>query len=111
MKADVEIRAERATWIKRKTFHWGTRSLQRVLERRLAGKKKVTDPVVRFVAHWLVGRWVLDRLGLLRLRRATCGGASVLARAAQVLLVAGRARVRDLRAVRDQRRGVLPAHL
>jgi long-chain acyl-CoA synthetase len=77
MKADVEIRAERAAWIKRTTFRWGTGALHRVLERKLAGKKRFTDPVVRFVAHWLVGRWILDRLGLLRLRRATCGGASV----------------------------------
>ena len=77
MKADVEIRAERAAWIKRKTFRWGTGALQRILDRRLAGKKRVTDPVVKFVAHWLVGRWILDRLGLLRLRRGTCGGASV----------------------------------
>ena len=77
MKGDVEIRAERAAWIKRKTYRWGTGALQRVLDRRLSGKKRITDPVVRFVAHWLVGRWILDRLGLLRLRRATCGGASV----------------------------------
>jgi long-chain acyl-CoA synthetase len=77
MKADIEIRAERAAWIKRTTFRWGTHSLQRILDRRLAGQKRFTDPVVRFAAHWLVGRWILDRLGLLRLRRATCGGASV----------------------------------
>ena len=77
MKADVEIRAERAAWVKRKAFKWGTGALQRILDRKLAGKKRFTDPVVRFVAHWLVGRWILDRLGILRLRRATCGGASV----------------------------------
>jgi long-chain acyl-CoA synthetase len=77
MKADTEIRAERAAWVKRTTYRWGTGALQRVLERRLAGKRRFTDPVVRFVAHWLVGRWILDRLGLLRLRRGTCGGASV----------------------------------
>ncbi|MGH9245435.1 MAG: AMP-dependent synthetase/ligase [Acidimicrobiales bacterium] len=77
MKADVEIRAERAAWMKRKTFRWGAAALQRVLDRKLAGRRRFSDPALRFVAHWLVGRWIVDRLGLLRLRRATCGGASV----------------------------------
>jgi long-chain acyl-CoA synthetase len=33
--------------------------------------------VLRFLAHWLVGRWVLNQLGLSNIRYASCGGASV----------------------------------
>lgn len=76
-KADIELRVQRAAWIKRRVYAWGTKTLAGVLERRLAHKSRPWDPVLRFLAHWLVGRWVLDRSGLLKLRYATLGGASV----------------------------------
>lgn len=77
MKADVELSINRTAWIKRKAFGWARGTLERVLERRLAGHKRVYDPVLRFLAYWLVGRRVLDRLGLTSIRYASCGGASV----------------------------------
>lgn len=77
MKGDVEIRVNRAAWIKRVAYRWAQGVLERVLERKLAGKTRVYDPVLRFLAHWLVGRWVLNQLGLSNIRYASCGGASV----------------------------------
>lgn len=77
MKADVEIRVNRAAWIKRKAYAWARRVQDRVLERKLAGHRRAYDPVLRFLAYWLVVRWVLDRLGLTNVRYASCGGASV----------------------------------
>lgn len=77
MKAEIELRVQRAAWIKRACYGWATRTLGNVLERRLAHAARPWDPVLRFLAHWLVGRWVLDKAGLLKLRNASCGGASV----------------------------------
>ena len=77
MKADVEIRINRAAWIKRVAYSWARKTMDRVLDRRLEGSGRVYDPVLRFAAHWLVGRWVLDKLGLSAIRYASCGGASV----------------------------------
>jgi long-chain acyl-CoA synthetase len=77
MKADVEVRMHRAAWVKRQAYGWARGVLDRVLERRLAGRRRPYDPVLRFVAYWLVGRWVLNQLGLTRIRYASCGGASV----------------------------------
>lgn len=77
MKADVEIRNNRASWLKRKVYAWGEGALARVLERRLKGRSRPYDAVLRFVAYWLVGYWVLDKLGLVRIQYACCGGSSV----------------------------------
>lgn len=77
MKADVEIRINRAAWIKRLAYVWARGVAERVLERKLAGRRRLYDPVLRFLAYWLVLRWVLDRLGLTNVRYASCGGASV----------------------------------
>ena len=77
LKADVEIRVNRASWIKRASYSWARKAMERVLERRLAGHARFYDPVQRFAAHWLVGKWVLDQLGLSKIRYASCGGASV----------------------------------
>jgi long-chain acyl-CoA synthetase len=77
LKADVEIRVNRASWIKRVSYSGARKVMERVMERRLAGKARFYDPVQRFAAHWLVGKWVLDQLGLSKIRYASCGGASV----------------------------------
>lgn len=77
MKADVEVRINRAAWVKRKAYGWARNTLDRVLERRLAGRRRLYDPALRLAAYWLVGRWVLDQLGLTQIRYASCGGASV----------------------------------
>jgi long-chain acyl-CoA synthetase len=75
MKAEVETRVQRAAWIKRRLYRWGTRVLRQQLERELDGGR--ANPVMRFLAYWTVGRWVRDKLGLLKLRYSSCGGASV----------------------------------
>jgi long-chain acyl-CoA synthetase len=77
MKADVEIQAERASWLKRRSYRRGMRWLNATLERRLAGHPRAGDRLRRWAGHWLVGRWVLDKLGMLKLRYVSCGGASV----------------------------------
>ncbi|MFV0464219.1 MAG: AMP-dependent synthetase/ligase, partial [Nostocoides sp.] len=77
MKADVEVRINRAAWVKRKAYGWARGALDRILERRLANQQRITDPIERFIAYWFVGRWVLDKLGLTQIRYASCGGSSV----------------------------------
>lgn len=77
MKADVEIRINRAAWVKRVSYSWARGVMDRVLERKLVGKARFYDPVQRLAAHLLVGKWVLDQLGLSKIRYASCGGASV----------------------------------
>jgi long-chain acyl-CoA synthetase len=77
MKADVEIGAERAAWIKRVSYRRGMRWLNAAMEHELAGRRRPGDRLHRWAGHWLVGRWVLDKLGMLRLRYVSCGGASV----------------------------------
>jgi len=77
MKASVEIRVGRAAWLKRKSYRWASGTLAAVLDRRLAGRTRPYDVVLRFLAYVLVGRWVVDKLGLRKVRYASCGGASV----------------------------------
>ena len=77
MKAEVEVRVNRAAWVKRKAYAWSREVQMRVLERDLAGQRRPYDPVLRLSAHWLVGRWVLDQLGLRNILYASVGGASV----------------------------------
>jgi long-chain acyl-CoA synthetase len=77
MKADVEIRIHRAAWIKRTAYRWARSVMTNVLDRKLAQKSRVYDISLRWLAHILVGRWVLERLGLAAIRYAACGGASV----------------------------------
>lgn len=76
-KADIDIRMRRAFWLNRFVYRWASRSLAAVLERRLARRSKLWDGGVRFVAHWICARWIVDDMGLLRLRYASCGGASI----------------------------------
>jgi long-chain acyl-CoA synthetase len=75
-KADIDIRMQRAFWLKRLVYRRATRALNGVLERRLARASRPWDPGLRFLAHWLCARWMLDQMGLLRLRYGSCGGAS-----------------------------------
>lgn len=75
MKAEVETRMQRAAPIKRAIYGWSMRTLRRNLDRELSGGR--ANPVSRTVAYWAAGRWVRDKLGLLQLRFASCGGASV----------------------------------
>ena len=77
MKADVELRINRAAWIKRKFYQLARAMQTSVLNHRLAGKKRVWDPILSFLAYWLVGRWVRNRLGLVSIRYASCVGSSV----------------------------------
>lgn len=75
MKAEVETRMQRAAAPKRAIYRWGMTTLRNQLERELDGGR--ANPVARWVAYWTVGRWVRDKLGLLKLRYSSCGGASV----------------------------------
>lgn len=75
MKAEVETRIQRAAPVKRRAYRWAMKTLRANLDRELDGGSG--NPVSGFVAYWLVGRWVRDKLGLLQLRYASCGGASV----------------------------------
>ena len=75
MKADVETRMQRAAAFKQRVYRWGMRTLREQLDRELDGDRP--NRVLRFLAYWSVGRYVRDKLGLLRLRYSTCGGASV----------------------------------
>ena len=74
MKAGIETRMERAHPFKRRVFHWGVKTLQAHLEALLEGGRG--RPIRRFLAYWLVGYWLVDKLGLRRLRFAACGGAA-----------------------------------
>lgn len=76
MMAEVEIRAARADSFKRWAYRWAWRLLGGRLERRLAGRPHLLDPVVGFAGYWLAGRQILNHLGLCKLRFASCGGAS-----------------------------------
>ena len=75
MKAEIETRVQRAAWLKRRAYRWGMRTMLRHLDATLAGGRG--QPIRRFLAYWLVGRWVVDKLGLRKLRYATVGGSSV----------------------------------
>lgn len=75
MKAEVETRMQRAARFKQRVYRWGMRTLRQQLDRELDGQRP--NRLLRFLAYWSVGRWVRDKLGLLRLRYSTCGGASV----------------------------------
>ena len=76
MMAEVEIRAARADPVKRFTYGLARRLLEGRLRHRLAGRTGPLDAAAGFAGYWLAGRQVLDKLGLRRLRFASCGGAS-----------------------------------
>lgn len=78
-KADIDIRMQRAFWVKRAVYRWASRTLSAILERRLAGQSRPWDRGLRLAAHWACARWMLDDMGLLRLRYGSCGGASTAA--------------------------------
>jgi long-chain acyl-CoA synthetase len=75
-KADIDIRMQRAAFVKRVSYRLATRTLNGVLERRLAHASKPWDPALRLLAYWLCARWMLNKMGMLRLRYGSCGGAS-----------------------------------
>lgn len=75
-KADIDIRMQRTFWAKRVVYDWATRTQDRVLERTLRGGARPWDPALRFLAHWVCARWMLEKMGLLRLRYGSCGGSS-----------------------------------
>lgn len=74
--ATIQIRVQKASWLKRTAFNRALATLESVLERRLAGKQTVIDRVRALVAHLAVARWVTDGLGMRNLRFAACGGAA-----------------------------------
>jgi long-chain acyl-CoA synthetase len=75
MVAAIETRMHRAAMVKRVAYWWSVKTMQEHLDSRL--DKKRGKPIRRWIAHQLVGRFIKDKLGLLRIRYATCGGSSV----------------------------------
>lgn len=75
MKAEVETRMQRAAKVKQVLYRWGMRTLRKQLDAELDGGR--ANPVLRGLAYWTVGRFIRDKLGLLKLRYSACGGASV----------------------------------
>ena len=74
IRAGVELRAGRAGRVKRRAYGFGMRCLAAALEaRRRGGSARLSA----FVGRALVGRFVLDKAGLLRVRYAGVGGAPV----------------------------------
>jgi len=76
IRADVEIRAGRASRVKGTAYRFAMRRLAGALDARKAGGSARFS---RFLGHALVGRWVLAKAGLLQLRYAGVGGAAVAA--------------------------------
>lgn len=74
--ATIQIRAQKASWLKRKVFEQGMAVLEGTLERQLAGKLSVVDRAKHFLAHLFVARWITDALGMRKMRFAACGGAA-----------------------------------
>jgi long-chain acyl-CoA synthetase len=74
IRAEVEIRIRRAAALKRAAYRGSMRWLGGVLDRELAGRRRPQDPMLRIVGRWLAGRWVLDKVGMLHLRRACSAG-------------------------------------
>ena len=77
LKADVEIRIERAAWLKRVAYHSSMRALRWALAAQLESRTRPWHVAARLYGRFAAGRWVLDKLGLYRLRYVSCGGASV----------------------------------
>lgn len=73
IRGNAEVRAGRATRFKRAAYRFGTRRLDAALEAR---KKGGGGGFSGRLGRLVVGRWVLDKAGLLRVRYAgVCGGA------------------------------------
>ncbi len=74
----VSVRMLDAGWLRQKTYDWAIRLGQHLVEREAQG-----DPVPwwmrlgRVIAHWLVYRPILDKMGFARMRAAWNGGASL----------------------------------
>jgi long-chain acyl-CoA synthetase len=74
VRATSEVRAGRAAWLKRAAYRFGMRLLEAALEARRKGSRARLS---RSLGSALIGRWVLDKAGLLRLHYAGIGGAPV----------------------------------
>lgn len=75
VKGEVELRIERAAPLKRAVAHWSVRKMTAATEARLAGKRG--SSVGSWLGRILVGRWIVDKAGLSRLRYGGIGGSFV----------------------------------
>jgi long-chain acyl-CoA synthetase len=75
VKGEVELRMQRAGWLKRTVYRWATRKLAAATTARLAGQR--TGSLQARLGDLLVGRFIRDKAGLGRLRYAGIGGAVV----------------------------------
>ncbi|MCB1247376.1 MAG: AMP-binding protein, partial [Acidimicrobiia bacterium] len=75
MVAGIETRIQRAAPVKRWAYRWSVKAMQQDLDSKLDGGRG--KPVSRLVGNLIVGRFIRDKLGLLKLKYATCGGSSV----------------------------------
>ncbi len=76
IRSTLELRAARATAFKRAVYRLGMAQLERALAARIRGRR---TSFAERTGRLLVGRWVLDKAGLLNVRYAGVGGAPVAA--------------------------------
>jgi long-chain acyl-CoA synthetase len=74
IRSTLELRAARAGPFKRAVYRLGMRQLDKALAARLQGRRAA---FAELTGRLLVGRWVLDKAGLLHVRYAGVGGAPV----------------------------------
>ena len=75
VRSTLELRAARAGAFKRTVYRLGMRQLDRALAARLEGRRA---SFAESTGRLLVGRWVLDKAGLLHVRYAGVGGGPVV---------------------------------
>jgi long-chain acyl-CoA synthetase len=76
IRGNSEVRAARATRFKRAAYRFGMRRLEEALDAR---RKGGSGGFSAWLGRLVVGRWVLEKAGLLRVRYAGVGGAAVSA--------------------------------
>ncbi|HEU4797747.1 MAG TPA: AMP-binding protein, partial [bacterium] len=75
LHTDVTVRIMDSGWLRRKLYDWGLALGGRVVERRTEGRSVPWwMRAQRWLAHWLVYRPLLDKIGFKRLRVAWNGG-------------------------------------
>jgi long-chain acyl-CoA synthetase len=77
IRGEVELRMQRAGWLKRTVYRWATRRLALDAESRLAGGSRGAPGA--WLGDLVVGRFVREKAGLGRLRYGGIGGAFVAA--------------------------------
>ncbi len=78
LHAAISVRMLDAGWLRRHSYEWATRLGQRLVELEAQGQPiPWWTRLERGLAHWLIYRPVLDKMGFTRMRVAWNGGASL----------------------------------